>query len=133
MITNIFKNNKMKIVKIILCALFGLMFINDGLDKLLHYMPMPEMPAEMMKVNEAFGTIVWLMPLIAVIEILGGLLFIFPKTRALGAIVILPIMVGIIIHNAVYMPSGLSIAGVFLIINIWMIQDNWEKYKPMFR
>lgn len=133
MITNIFKNNKMKIVKIILCALFGLMFINAGLDKLLHYMPMPEMPAEMMKVNEAFGTIVWLMPLIAVIEILGGLLFIFPKTRALGAIVILPIMVGIIIHNAVYMPSGLSIAGVFLIINIWMIQDNWEKYKPMFR
>lgn len=133
MITNISKNNKMKIVKIILCALFGLMFINAGLDKLLHYMPMPEMPAEMMKVNEAFGTIVWLMPLIAVIEILGGLLFIFPKTRALGAIVILPIMVGIIIHNAVYMPSGLSIAGVFLIINIWMIQDNWEKYKPMFR
>lgn len=123
----------MKIVKTVLCVLFGLMFINAGLDKLWHYMPMPEMPAEMMKVNEAFGTIVWLMPLIAIIEILGGLLFIFPKTRALGAIVILPIMVGIIIHNAVFMPSGLSIAGVFFIINIWMIQDNWEKYKPMFK
>jgi len=123
----------MKIVKTILSILFGLMFINAGIEKFLHYMPMPEMPAEMMKINEAFGTIVWLMPLVAVIEILGGLLFIFPKTRALGAIVILPIMVGIIVHNAVYMPSGLSIAGVFLIINIWMIQDNWEKYKPMFR
>ena len=123
----------MKIVKTVLCVLFGLMFINAGLDKLWHYMPMPEMPAEMMKVNEAFGTIVWLMPLIAIIEILGGLLFIFPKTRALGAIIILPIMVGIIIHNAVSMPSGLSIAGVFFIINIWMIQDNWEKYKPMFK
>lgn len=123
----------MKIVKTILSTLFGLMFLNAGVDKFLHYMPMPEMPAEMMKINEAFGTIVWLMPLVGAIEILGGLLFIFPKTRALGAIVILPIMVGIIIHNAVYMPSGLSIAGVFLIINIWMIQDNWEKYKPMFR
>ena len=123
----------MKIVKTILSTLFGLMFLNAGIDKFLHYMPMPEMPAEMMKINEAFGTIVWLMPLVGAIEILGGLLFIFPKTRALGAIVILPIMVGIIVHNAVYMPSGLSIAGVFLIINIWMIQDNWEKYKPMFR
>lgn len=123
----------MKILKTIFSTLFGLMFINAGVDKFLHYMPMPEMPAEMMKINEAFGTIVWLMPLVGAIEILGGLLFIFPKTRALGAIVILPIMVGIIIHNAVYMPSGLSIAGVFLIINIWMIQDNWEKYKPMFR
>ena len=123
----------MKIVKTILCTLFGLMFINAGLDKFLHYMPMPEMPAEMIKINEAFGTIVWLMPLVGFIELLGVLLFIFPKTRALGAIVILPVMVGIIVHNAVYMPEGLSIAGVFLIINIWMIRDNWEKYKPMFR
>lgn len=123
----------MKIVKTILCTLFGLMFINAGLDKFLHYMPMPEMPAEMMKINEAFGTIVWLMPLVGFIELLGGLLFIFPKTRALGAIFILPVMVGIIIHNAVYMPEGLVIAGVFLIVNIWMIRDNWEKYKPMFQ
>jgi putative oxidoreductase len=121
----------MKIVKNILCALFGLMFLNAGLDKIFHYMPMPEMPAEMMKLFEAFGTIKWLMPLIAAIEILGGLLFIFPKTRALGAIVILPVMVGIIIHNAMFMPSGLIMAGPLLLINIWIIADNWKKYEPM--
>lgn len=123
----------MKILKTILCVLFGLMFINAGLDKFFHYMPMPEMKPEDMKIYEAFGNLIWLMPLVGFIEILGGALFIFPKTRALGAIIILPVMVGIILHNAVFMPSGLSIAGVFLIINIWMIQDNWEKYKPMFR
>ena len=121
----------MKIVKLILCALFGLMFINAGLDKFLHYMPVPEMPAEMMKIFEAFGTIKWLMPLVGFIEILGGALFIFPKTRALGAIVILPVMVGIVIHNAMFMPEGLLIAGVMLLINLWMIGDNWKKYQPM--
>lgn len=123
----------MKIVKLILCALFGLMFINAGLDKFLHYMPMPKEPmsAELIKAGEAFGTIKWLMPLVGFIEILGGLLFIFFKTRALGAIVILPVMVGIIIHNAVYMPSGLLIAGVMLLINLWMIGDNWKKYQAM--
>ncbi len=119
----------MKIVKLILSALFGLMFINAGLDKFFHYMPVPEMPVEMMKVGAAFMTIKWLMPLVAVIEILGGLLFIFPKTRALGAIVILPVMVGIIVHNAIYMPSGLAIAGPMLLINLWMIGDNWKKYE----
>ena len=123
----------MKIVKTILCALFGLMFVNAGLDKFLHYMPMPETRPEDLKVYEAFGTLIWLMPLVAVIEILGGLLFIFPKTRALGAIVILPITIGIILHNAVFMPSGLAIAGPFFLINLWMIGDNWEKYKAMFR
>lgn len=94
-------------------------------------MPMPPIEPEMQKVNEAFGTIVWLMPLIGVIELMGGLLFIIPKTRALGAIVILPVMVGIIIHNAVYMPEGLAIAGVLFLINIWMIIDNREKYKNL--
>lgn len=121
----------MKIVKNILCVLFGLMFLNAGLDKFFHYMPMPEMPADMMKVFEAFGTIKWLMPLVGFIEIVGGLLFIVPKTRALGAIVILPVMAGIILHNSVFMPSGLSIAGVLLLINIWVIADNWKKYQPM--
>lgn len=121
----------MKIVKLILCALFGLMFINAGLDKFLHYMPAQPMSAEMMKVFEAFGTIKWLLPLVGFIEILGGALFIFPKTRALGAIVILPVMVGIVIQNAMFMPSGLLIAGVMLLINLWMIGDNWKKYQPL--
>jgi len=121
----------MKIVKNILCVLFGLMFINAGLDKFLHYMPVPQMPADMMKVFEAFSTIKWLLPLVGFIELAGGLLFIFPKTRALGAIVILPVMVGIVLHNGVFMPSGLAIAGVMLLINLWMIGDNWKKYQPM--
>ena len=121
----------MKIVKNILCVLFGLMFLNAGLDKFFHYMPMPELPADIIKVLEAFGTIKWLMPLVGFIEIVGGLLFIVPKTRALGAIVILPVMAGIILHNSVFMPSGLSIAGVLLLINIWVIADNWKKYQPM--
>jgi putative oxidoreductase len=121
----------MKIVKTVLCVLFGLMFLNAGLDKYFHYIPVPEMPADMMKVMEAFVTIKWLMPLIAFIEIAGGLLFIFPKTRALGAIVILPVMVGVVLHNTVFMPSGLAIAGVMLLINLWIIGDNWTKYKPM--
>lgn len=121
----------MKIVKTILCVLFGLMMLNSGLNKFFNYMPMPPMPAEMMKVFEAFVTIKWLMPLIGLTEIVGGILFMFPKTRALGAIVILPITVGIILHNITFMPSGLIIGGILFLINIWIIADNWRKYKPM--
>lgn len=123
----------MKIVKTILCVLFGLMFLNAGVDKFMHYMPMPKMSPEVVKAGEAMVTITWLIPLIGLIEILGGLLFIFPKTRALGAIVILPITIGIILHNAVFMPEGLAIAGPLFLINVWVIFDNWEKYRGIFR
>lgn len=121
----------MKIVKIVVCILFGLMFINAGLNKFFNYMPMPEMTADQMALMGAFVKISWLMPLIGAIEVIGGLLFALPKYRALGAIVILPVMVGIVLHNAIFDPSGLTIALPFFLINLWIIGDNWNKYKPM--
>ncbi|ROH98740.1 DoxX family membrane protein [Chryseobacterium sp. G0240] len=123
----------MKIVKFILCLLFGLMFINAGLNKFLNYMPMEKPTPEQMKLFAAFGEISWLMPLVGIVEIIGGLLFIFPKTRALGAIVILPVMVGIVTHVFTMdkSPIGMSIAGIMLLINIWILIDNKEKYKNL--
>lgn len=123
----------MKAVKFILSLLFGLMFINAGLNKFFNYMPMEKPTPEQMKVFSAFGEIAWLMPLVGAVEVIGGLLFIFPKTRALGAIVILPVMVGIVAHVFTLdkSPIGMAIAGVMFLINLWMIIDNREKYKHL--
>ncbi|MDF2833898.1 MauE/DoxX family redox-associated membrane protein [Chryseobacterium indoltheticum] len=125
----------MKIIKFIICLLFGLMFINAGLNKFLNYMPMEKPTPEQMELFAAFEKIFWLMPLVGVVEIVGGLLFIFPKTRALGAIVILPVMVGIVIHVFTMdkSPMGMSIAGVLFLINLWMLIDNKEKYKALLK
>ncbi len=123
----------MKYLKLILCLLFGLMFINAGLDKFFHYMPMPEMAEAQKKLFAAFGEITWLMPLVGAVEVIGGLLFIFPKTRALGAIVILPVMVGIVIHNLTKFPTstGITISLVLLLINLWILIDNRKKYEVL--
>lgn len=111
---------------------FGLMFINAGLNKFFNYMPVPEdLPEELMKVMGAFMQIVWLMPLVAVVEIIGGVLFIIPKTRALGSIVIFPVMVGILLTNTITELSGLPIALVLFAINLWVIFENIHKYKPL--
>jgi uncharacterized membrane protein YphA (DoxX/SURF4 family) len=118
----------------VLCLLVGLMFINAGLDKFFHYMPVPkEMPQKMVKVGMAFTEIGWLLPLVGTIEILGGLLLIFPRTRALGAIVILPVLTGILLANISMAPSGLPIVFVLIAIIAWVIIDNWEKYLPLIR
>jgi putative oxidoreductase len=123
----------MKAIKFIICLLFGLMFLNAGLDKFLHYMPVPKLSEVEMKLFAAFGEIGWLLPLVGTVEIIGGLLFIFPKTRALGAIVILPVMVGIVLHNAYRVPTsaGITISLVLFLINIWILADNSKKYKAL--
>jgi uncharacterized membrane protein YphA (DoxX/SURF4 family) len=118
----------------VLCLLTGLMFINAGLDKFLHYMPMPkEMPEKMVKVGKAFMEIAWLMPLVGAAEIAGGLLLILSRTRALGAVVLVPILTGILLANISMAPSGLPIVLVLIAIVAWVIIDNWEKYLPMIR
>ncbi|WCT12509.1 MauE/DoxX family redox-associated membrane protein [Mucilaginibacter jinjuensis] len=121
-------------IQFVLCLLMGLMFINAGLDKFLHYMPMPkDMPENMVKVMAAYKEIGWLLPLVGAIEVIGGLLFIIPRTRPLGAIVILPVLTGILLANINTAPSGLPIVFVLIAILLWVIIDNREKYLPMIR
>ncbi|SDJ72636.1 MauE/DoxX family redox-associated membrane protein [Chryseobacterium jejuense] len=123
----------MKIIKLIICILFGVMFINAGLDKFFHYNPAPPLTETQMKLYAAFGEIGWLLPLVGTVEVIGGLLFIFPKTRALGAIIILPVLTGILIHNVYRDPSttGICISGILFLINIWILIDNRAKYKNL--
>ena len=92
-------------------------------------MPIPDdLPEKTIKVMTAFMEINWLMPLVGFVEILGGILFIIPKTRALGAIVIFPIMIGILLTNIFSAPSGLPIAIILLLINVWIMYENKGKY-----
>ncbi|TND10312.1 MAG: hypothetical protein FD123_560 [Bacteroidetes bacterium] len=123
-----------KKILFVVSLLFGLMFINAGLNKFFNYMPPPDdMPENIMKLMAAFMEISWLMPLIAVVEIVAGVLFITNKFRALGAIMIFPVMVGILLTHIINIPAGLPIALALLAINIWVIIENREKYLPMIR
>ncbi|CAN5293586.1 hypothetical protein BH09BAC6_BH09BAC6_32030 [soil metagenome] len=119
-------------VLFVLCLLTGLLFINAGLNKFLNYMPMPkEMPEKAVKAGMAFMTIGWILPLVGFTEIIGGLLLIFKKTRALGAIVILPVLTGIVLANINTAPSALPMTAAIVAIIIWVIVENWRKYLPL--
>ena len=116
----------------VLCLLFGLMFINAGLNKFFNYMPVPEdMPEDSMQMFTALMQIGWLMPLIAAAEIIGGILFIFPKVRALGAVILAPIMTGIMLTHFTIAPEGLTMVLPLLAIYLWVIYENRNKYLPM--
>ena len=123
-----------KTILFVVSLLFGLLFINSGLNKFFNYMPMPkDMPEHMMKLMGAIKDIGWLFPLVAVAEIVGGALFITNKFRALGAIIIFPVLAGILLTHIFVAPSGLPLALVLWGIELWVIIENREKYLPMIR
>lgn len=118
----------------VVSLLFALMFINSGLNKFFNYMPMPDpMPEDIMALFAAISSLGWLLPLLGVAEVIGGILVIIPKYRALGAIIIFPVMVGILLTHIVNVPATLPIAIVLMLINLWIIFENREKYLLIIR
>lgn len=119
------KNKIFNIVSVI----FSLLLINGGLNKYLNYMPVPEdLPTELLNDNIALMEIEWLIPLVGIAEILGGILIAIPKTRALGTLVVFPVMVGVLLTHIFVAPSGLPIALVIWAVLIWIIYENRKKY-----
>jgi len=121
-----------KTIFFILTLLFGLMFIQAGLNKFFNFFPMPEEIAEeTMRDFSAIMEIVWLYPLMAAAEILGGILVIIPKTRALGALILVPMMVGILLAHTVVDNNGLVMALIMALILGWIIYEERGKYRPL--
>ena len=89
------------------------------------------MTQESMDLMGSFIASKWMFPLIAIVEIIGGVLFAIPKTRALGAIMIFPIIVGIVLLHAFQDPGTVAIPIAMILINLWAIFENRAKYMPM--
>lgn len=124
---------KQKILFIV-SLVFGVMFVNSGLNVFFNYMPAPpDMPADTIQMFAGILQVVWLMPLIGVVQVLGGALFIIPRFRALGAVIISPVMVGIILTHLTVASEGLPIALPLFAILIWVIIENRKKYLPMIK
>jgi uncharacterized membrane protein YphA (DoxX/SURF4 family) len=114
------------------CLLFGLLFINAGLNKFFNYMPAPaDVPEPTTKMFMALVSISWLMPLIAVAEIAGGILYIIPQFRPLGIIIITPVLMGIVLTHITVAPDGLPMAFILLVVHILVIVENRKRFLSM--
>ncbi|MCB9261041.1 MAG: DoxX family membrane protein [Flavobacteriales bacterium] len=113
----------------VLSILLGLLMINGGLNKFFEYIPVPDdLPEAMVKLNASLMEISWLIPLVAFAELVGGLLILIPKTRALGALIVFPIMVGILMTSIINMPEGLPLTLILWAVLLWIIYENRKKY-----
>lgn len=124
---------KTKILNV-LSILLGLLLVNGGLDKFMHYMPVPEnLPEALVKDMVALSEISWLMPLIGFAELVGGLLIIIKKTRTLGILIVFPVMVGALLTHIFVEPSGLPILLIIWAILIWNIFENKTTYLSLLK
>jgi uncharacterized membrane protein YphA (DoxX/SURF4 family) len=121
-----------KKILFILCLLLGLMFINAGLNGIFNYIPEPtDLPKATINMFMAMTSIPWLMPLLAVVQIVGGIFYIIPRFRALGAIIITPVLVGIVMAHITVAREGIPTALLLLAIHLWVIVENRARFLPL--
>jgi hypothetical protein len=71
--------------------------------------------------------------LVACAELLGGLLIIFPKTRALGTLIVFPVMVGVLLTHPFVDRTNLVMALIIWAVLIGIIWGNKENYLSLIK
>lgn len=117
----------------ILSMIAGAVMAIFGLNKFLQFMSMPEMGADASAFMGALGASGWFFPLLAVVEITGGIFLLLNKYRPLGAIVLFPALVGIVLFHLFMDPGGIVVGGVIFLIVLWTIVRNSDRYMHMIK
>jgi|SRR5215469_4197393 len=122
----------MRVVRLIARILLGLIFTVFGLNGFLHFLPMPPMsgpPAEF------FGALFhtgYMIRLIFADQVLGGVLLLIGLAVPFALLLLAPIVLNIFLFHLFLAPSGLPLASIVVILEVFLAWTYWELYLPLF-
>ena len=113
--------------------LLGLVFVVFSLNYFLHFLPDPKNPpAAAMAFAGAFMSAGY-MTFIKVIELASGLALLANRFTTLALALLAPIVIGITIFHARLEPSGLPIAVLLVVLELFLAWSYRAAYAPMLR
>ena len=107
------------------------MMLNAGLNKFLYYMPMPEMTQQATALMAAFDSSNYMLPMIAVVEIIAALMLFTKKYTALGAMLLMIVSLNILLFHIFLDTSGLIMSSVIVLFNLIVVISEKKKYYPL--
>ena len=122
-------NSKLTMV---LRLLLGLILLVFGANKFFNFLPMPPMEGAPGEFMGALGKTGYMFPLIALTEIVAGVLLLLNKWKGLALIFAAIISVNIVLFHLALAPAGIALAAVVAVLNIILIYANWHKFKTLF-
>lgn len=116
----------------ILRYLLGLGLLIFGLNKFIHFMPMPELPADASQFMSSLVATGYILPIVGALEVLIGLLLIFNKWVPFALLLLVPISINILLFHLFLDLSDIAGALLIAIINVVLIYKHWRIYRPLF-
>lgn len=119
----------MKYAPAIASVLLGLLFVMSAITVLFNLAPMPELPKDtpISHFMAAFGPTGY-MKFVKVVELLGGILLILPKTRNLGLLCLGPIIVNILAFHHFVAGDGI-VQTMLIVISALALFILWSERK----
>lgn len=122
----------MKIATIIVRILVGAFMLFASITYFFHLVPEPSFTGDMKTFNEGLSASKYLMPLAKSVELISGLTIISRKFMKIGAVILVPVTLNILLINVFLMPEGIPIAATLLLGNLFLLYSNWNSYKYLF-
>ena len=123
----------MKKASTIISILLGLTLITFGLNKFFNFMPVMELSAPGLEFMGAFVKIGYGMAIVAIIEIITGILIATNKYRALALVILFPIMLNALLFHMFLDPENILPAIIAVGMNLFLMYSNKEKYASLFQ
>lgn len=116
-----------KIVRILL----GLILITFGANKLYPVIPLPQPPEDAANFMSSLAATGYVVPVIAIFEIIIGILLLFKKWVPLALIMLVPISLNILLFHLFLDVPSIGIALLVVVMNIVLLYKHKQKYRPL--
>lgn len=120
-------------INLVLRVLLGLILLTFGLNKFLQFMPMPDMPEPAGELMGAFMASGYLMKMIAVTEIVTGVLLISGFFVPLALVLLAPLSVNIILFHIFLAPAAILPGLIVATLNLYLLFVYKKRYDPLLR
>ena len=113
--------------------LMGLMFFVFGLNGFLHFIPQPKdaMPPGAAAFAGALMKTGYMFPLVAGTQVLGGVLLLLNRFVPLALALLAPIIVGIVTFHIFLAPSGMEMAILVFVLELYLAWVYRGAFRPM--
>jgi putative oxidoreductase len=119
-------------MKYLISIVLGLFLMMMGVNKFVGFMPSPEMPEQALLFLQAMGRTGYMIPMIALTELVCGFLLLFRATAPLATLLLAPLSLNIIAFHFFLAPQSM-LPGLFVFtMNIALGIMFFDYYRSIF-
>jgi uncharacterized membrane protein YphA (DoxX/SURF4 family) len=123
----------MKKAKLVVRVLLGVVLIIFGMNKFLQFMPLPPMSLAATDLMTALVDSGYIMVIVAIVEVVTGILILLNKYLALALVILFPILLNAFLFHLFLDLPGIGGASFAILMNVFLIFVNKKKYSELLK